>query len=84
MARIEIAAEGDRKAFTIYANRIESLNAFLSTPEEDATLGDKVKATAVKEKQSLRRCGARLCLWANKRIKAMLLTELCILQTYVL
>ena len=45
MARIEIAAEGDRKAFTIYANRIEALNAFLTDPEADATLGDKVVKT---------------------------------------
>ena len=48
MARIEIAAEGDRKAFTIYAKRIEALNAFLSTPEEDAALGAKeVKSKTV-------------------------------------
>ena len=55
MARIEIAADGDRKAFTIYANRLESLNAFLTTPEEDAAQGEKeVRTKSIKGHQRRR------------------------------
>lgn len=41
MARVVIPAEGDRKSFTIYAKRLESLNAFLTDPEVDQALGAK-------------------------------------------
>jgi hypothetical protein len=40
MAKVIIPAEGARKQIVIYANYIESINAFLSTPLVDADLGE--------------------------------------------